>query len=260
MAETENSPGAPQTKASCNQAKSDEILADGNDILEFTCGTDSSQLVSDEGNSAEGSSVTSEKSLGCCTSASPLDFSRKHLLQHRWTLYFDNLGKKASHSSWESNLKKIASFDTVEDFWCIYNNIQQASRLASGCNYHMFKDDVEPKWEDPWNENGGKWTYQIPQKQRHLLDHVWLEVLLALIGEQFDDFDDVCGVVVSLRRGFDKISLWTKSAHNEELQRHIGWQLKRVIGVDDRQMIGYQLHRNSMRKNSSYRSEDTYEV
>eukprot|EP00274_Cyanoptyche_gloeocystis_P006152 CAMPEP_0196666806 /NCGR_PEP_ID=MMETSP1086-20130531/64725_1 /TAXON_ID=77921 /ORGANISM="Cyanoptyche gloeocystis , Strain SAG4.97" /LENGTH=260 /DNA_ID=CAMNT_0042004051 /DNA_START=110 /DNA_END=892 /DNA_ORIENTATION=- len=260
MAESENSPGTPQTKAGCNQAKCEEILPDGNDIVESTCCTDSSQIVSDEGNSAEGSSVTSEKSLGFSTSTSPLDFSRKHLLQHRWTLYFDNPGKKVSPSNWESNLKKIASFDTVEDFWCIYNNIQQASRLAPGSNYHMFKDDVEPKWEDPWNENGGKWIYHIPPKQRYLLDHVWLEVLLALIGEQFDDFDDVCGVVVSLRRGADRLALWTRSAHNEELQRHIGWQLKRIVGADDRQTIGYLLHTDSMRKHPTSRSENTYEV
>lgn len=40
---------------------------------------------------------------------------------------------------------------------------------------------------------------------------------MALIGEQFDEADDICGVVVSVRRQ-DKIALWTKNAANEALQ------------------------------------------
>lgn len=42
--------------------------------------------------------------------------------------------------------------------------------------------------------------------------------LLAMIGEQFDEGDEICGAVVSVRRAQDKIAIWTKTASNEAAQ------------------------------------------
>lgn len=41
---------------------------------------------------------------------------------------------------------------------------------------------------------------------------------MALIGEQFDEADEICGVVASVRQKQDKLSLWTKTAANEAAQ------------------------------------------
>lgn len=41
---------------------------------------------------------------------------------------------------------------------------------------------------------------------------------MALIGEQFDEADDICGVVASVRQKQDKLSLWTRTAANEAAQ------------------------------------------
>ncbi len=45
----------------------------------------------------------------------------------------------------------------------------------------------------------------------------WLK-LLGMIGEQFDEGDEICGAVVSVRAKQDKISIWTKTASNEAAQ------------------------------------------
>lgn len=42
--------------------------------------------------------------------------------------------------------------------------------------------------------------------------------LMALIGEQFDESEEICGVVASVRQRQDKLALWTKSASNEAVQ------------------------------------------
>lgn len=42
--------------------------------------------------------------------------------------------------------------------------------------------------------------------------------LLAMIGEQFEESDEICGAVVSVRRAQDKIAIWTKTASNEAAQ------------------------------------------
>lgn len=42
--------------------------------------------------------------------------------------------------------------------------------------------------------------------------------LLACIGEQFTEGDEVCGIVVNMRAKQDKLCLWSKTAANEASQ------------------------------------------
>jgi hypothetical protein len=42
--------------------------------------------------------------------------------------------------------------------------------------------------------------------------------LLACIGEQFAEGDEVCGIVVNMRAKQDKLCLWSKTAANEASQ------------------------------------------
>ncbi|XP_015754120.1 PREDICTED: eukaryotic translation initiation factor 4E-1A-like [Acropora digitifera] len=60
----------------------------------------------------------------------------KHPLQNKWALWFYKTDKA---KSWKANLRLVTSFDTVEDFWAVYNHIKAASRLQSGCDYSLFK-------------------------------------------------------------------------------------------------------------------------
>eukprot|EP01097_Dermamoeba_algensis_P002688 TRINITY_DN2065_c0_g1_i1.p1 TRINITY_DN2065_c0_g1~~TRINITY_DN2065_c0_g1_i1.p1 ORF type:complete len:232 (-),score=42.46 TRINITY_DN2065_c0_g1_i1:316-1011(-) len=191
--------------------------------------------------------------------ADPDNFNIKHPLQNRWTMWYDNPGKKATQQSWHEHLKQILTFDTVEDFWRLFNNVVPASRLMSGSNYHLFKENVEPKWEDPVNEHGGKWIINLPTKNRGQLDKLWLWTLLACVGENLGDEGDVCGVVVSIRKQQDKIALWTKSSTNEELVVGIGKKWKQILELPENVIIGFQSHQDSMRRNSSYNNKNRYE-
>lgn len=42
--------------------------------------------------------------------------------------------------------------------------------------------------------------------------------LMALIGEQFEEAEEICGVVASVRPRQDKLALWTRTASNEAVQ------------------------------------------
>jgi translation initiation factor 4E len=43
-------------------------------------------------------------------------------------------------------------------------------------------------WEDDYNKQGGRWLINLDKKQRMTcLDNFWLEVMLCLIGESFED-------------------------------------------------------------------------
>lgn len=47
----------------------------------------------------------------------PINFSVKHPLQRKWTLWYDCPDKKATNQNWDEQLKKLITIDTVEDFW-----------------------------------------------------------------------------------------------------------------------------------------------
>lgn len=208
----------------------------------------------DENSNAE--QVALEEGVTALGIAEPSNFTVKHPLQNGWTIWYDNPGKRSNQASWGDNLKKITTFGTVEDFWRVFNNLKPASALAQGSNYHIFKEQIEPKWEDAQNSKGGKWTLSIPPKSRaSSLDQMWLWTVLACIGETFKSPDDVCGLVVSVRKAGDRVQIWTKDATNEQACRDIGRSLKEALELSDSTVIGYQSHADSMKKAARNRYE-----
>ncbi|ODN83079.1 hypothetical protein, variant [Cryptococcus amylolentus CBS 6039] len=167
-------------------------------------------------------------------------FNVKHPLFSNWTLYFDspqskNLPKTPGTTptlpqgvgSWMDDIRKVVSFDSVEEFWGLYNNIVPPSQLPGKANYYLFKNGIVPAWEDPQNKNGGKWAIQIPKnpESKSTIDKIWLYTMLAAIGETFEtpsgkaevapsptQSDLVTGVIVSPRPAFFRISIWTREA------------------------------------------------
>ncbi|XP_057706305.1 eukaryotic translation initiation factor 4E-1A-like isoform X1 [Corythoichthys intestinalis] len=200
----------------------------------------------------------------------------KHPLQNRWALWFF---KNDKSKTWQANLRLISKFDTVEDFWALYNHIQLSSNLMSGCDYSLFKDGIEPMWEDKRNRRGGRWLITLSKQQRKAdLDRFWLETvnlvpeasarrvlprspscgdvplpqLLCLVGEAFDDHsDDVCGAVINVRAKGDKIAIWTTDYENKEAITHIGRVYKERLGVPPIVVIGYQSHADTATKSGS---------
>jgi len=190
----------------------------------------------------------------------PENFSIKHPLQNSWTLWYDNPGKKASQDTWELSLKKVYTFNTVEDFWALFNQIKPTSKLGHGANYHLFKDGIEPKWEDIQNQNGGKWVVTLPKAKRESMDQLWLHLILALIGETFPDSNEICGAVTSVRKANDRLALWTRNTARPEATKDIGRQLKEVLNMGAKETVGYQVHKDSIKQNRSFSNRPKYEV
>lgn len=152
------------------------------------------------------------------------NFNVKHPLYTQWTLYFSsphvkNVPKTPSTaaaplgqaSGWMEDMRKVAKFDSVEEFWGLHNNIIAPSSLGNRADYYLFKEDIAPAWEDSANKNGGKWSIQLPkEKSKGSVDQMWLYTMLAAIGETYETdvggkdmgevADDlVTGVIVNVR-------------------------------------------------------------
>ncbi|CAH1453042.1 unnamed protein product [Lactuca virosa] len=81
-----------------------------------------------------------------------------HKLEKKWTFWIDNQSKPKQGAAWGNNLRKVYTFQTVEEFWCLYDQVFKPSKLPANADFHLFKAGVEPKWEDPECASGGKWT------------------------------------------------------------------------------------------------------
>ncbi|XP_036740694.2 eukaryotic translation initiation factor 4E type 1B [Manis pentadactyla] len=173
-----------------------------------------------------------------------------HPLLNRWALWFF---KNDRSRAWQDNLHLVTKFDTVEDFWAMYGHIQLASKLSSGCDYALFKDGIQPMWEDSRNKRGGRWLVSLAKQQRHSeLDRLWLETLLCLIGESFEEHSrEVCGAVINIRAKGDKIAIWTRAAENQKGVLHIGRVYKERLGLSTKTVIGYQAHADTATKSNS---------
>lgn len=62
---------------------------------------------------------------------------------------------------------------------------------------------------------------------------------MALIGEELDEDEEVCGAVISLRSKQDKLAIWTKQADRLTAISEIGRRLKQCLSLDSSHKIDY---------------------
>jgi len=174
----------------------------------------------------------------------------KHMLQNNWKFWYFEAAKD---KSWEENLRVVSAFQTVEDFWSIYNHIKSATEIRMGASYFVFKDGIKPMWEDEGNRKGGRWVVAFNKNHRQHLDQYWLEALLCLIGEAFDDNgDDICGAVVDIRPKQDRISVWTADCKNKDRVIAIGLKIQERLSLKGVSQLSYEAHEATAVKSGSY--------
>ncbi|KAG2054342.1 translation initiation factor eIF4e, partial [Suillus hirtellus] len=94
-------------------------------------------------------------------------------------------------------------------------------------------------WEDPANSNGGKWVLTMKNNPA-LLDRCWQWLAMALVGEELEEGDEICGAVVSLRSKVDRIQVWTRSKDDVERLNGIGRRLIKLLDVAEADNIGLE--------------------
>nr|QBH73394.1 eukaryotic translation initiation factor 4e [Essigella californica] len=174
----------------------------------------------------------------------------KHPLENRWTLWFyENKSK-----NWEENIKEVASFDTVEDFWCLFNHIKPPSHLSLHCDYNYFKNGIKPMWEDDKNTAGGRWLLQLPPaKNCPQVDEYWKNLIMSIIGEVYEHSCEINGAIVNVRSKGTKIAIWTSNASKENGDNiiAIGKKIKEVLGAQHEKLV-YESHADTANKHGSY--------
>ena len=116
----------------------------------------------------------------------------------------------------------------AKDFWRFWNNFE-IGKFPEFSNLRLFKKGVKPKWEDGANKLGGKFMVNVAKGQS---TRVFLELVLALVGEEFPHNDSVCGIVLSIRPRQDVLAIWNSSADDAPAMESIRAELDRLFPAD----------------------------
>jgi len=116
----------------------------------------------------------------------------------------------------------------VESFWSLWTHLAPPSALQPTTDYLLFHSGIRrPVWEDPLNLSGGKWIIRL---KKGVADRIWEDLVLAVIGDQFDgcrslaepnggldpedasrtEWPEICGCTISVRQSEDIVSLWNR--------------------------------------------------
>ena len=91
----------------------------------------------EERKESEASTATREDGEVAAERDGEPDFAKKHPLEYKWTLWFDNPkggGGGQKQSTWGQTLRAVYTFDTVEDFWwCAVLCLHTDPELVSQC-------------------------------------------------------------------------------------------------------------------------------
>ncbi|KAL6522356.1 hypothetical protein OROMI_031628 [Orobanche minor] len=139
----------------------------------------------------------------------------------------------------------------VEAFWVCYCHLARPSTLPSPTDLHLFKDGIRPLWEDSANCNGGKWIVRF---KKAVSGRFWEDLVLALVGNQLDYGDNICGAVLSIRFSEDILSVWNRNASDNQAVMGLRDSMKRHLKLPHSYVMEYKPHDASLKDNSSYRN------
>lgn len=153
-----------------------------------------------------------------------------HRLHRKWKIWFVSADTRSS-TPWKDRLVPVHSFDTVQGFWEVFNSIVSPRRLRTGAELYLFEEtDVPPSYEA--YPEGGIWSLMIPKDQPTIIEDAWLALAMSVVGETMNGTLDILGIVMSVKYTQYRLSLWTRTAEDQDVQMTIGRRFRDITGLD----------------------------
>lgn len=165
-------------------------------------------------------------------------------LEKRYTIWYSLSDNSKKAADYEDAIKPVGTFGTVEEFWQYYSHLKKPDDVPTHTDYHVFQDGIKPMWEDEANARGARWILRLKKGAGSVF---WEELLLAMIGEQFDVTNEICGVAVSVRGNEDIFSIWVRSGQDMSVKHSVRESLKRIWHLHDQVFLEYKEHPTTTR-------------
>lgn len=157
-----------------------------------------------------------------------------------WFTFFQK-SKDKQMEEFEDNLRKIADFNTAEEFWGIYQHMKRPNTLPRGCEFFLFRKGIKPLWEDEANFGGGR--LYLSMKKDVITNKVWEDLQISMIISE-DLLAFLCGCVINIRTSEVFISVWIKECSDEKREEIKDW-LKKNLELPNTNCIRWKKHPNT---------------
>ena len=106
-----------------------------------------------------------------------------------------------------------------------FNALEEGVALARGlpditvkkCMLFLMRSNVEPRWEDPLNKDGGCFSFKVANKQ---VVQGWRNLMYSAIGETVFDIEQLnsamTGITISPKKSFSIIKVWLRDCKNQD--------------------------------------------
>ena len=158
----------------------------------------------------------------------------KHTLNTSWTLYAHT---QSVSTTYRSAYKQIGKFNTIEDFWRLWNNIPSVVEIYESrvmiqnkhlIAYSLFRDDILPEWEKTNNINGSEWGCR-EMLSKEIIDNIWKNLVLSCIGENVSNCVGVRYInKCNKTRNIHKIEVWMNTCTTNKTNITLN-QIKTII-------------------------------
>lgn len=168
-------------------------------------------------------------------------------LRAKWIVWQQLVATPGKTISYSDSTRQIACVETVEAFWQTWARLPQPSELIQrrmvvkdspdGSGYHyvdaimLFRDGVQPQWEDPANAEGGHFQFHFKATAAPgQVDEHWNNLVLGIIGSTIEPADMITGArlvdkLQGARAGNLRLEVWFNSMRDQKavalLQRNV---------------------------------------
>lgn len=168
-------------------------------------------------------------------------------LQHKWSWYYKPTitYKQQSAADWMADYRKVvpASFETVEQFWAIYNHMHALHELDYGNIYAIFRDNIEPVWEHEQNKNGFSIIlYTNKTAGAEYIGRLYQFTLLTLIGNNAPFSHLLNGCTLERKTGGNKIVFWFREEQTPKVREQIIQQILSCLEVPQEETVLCELN------------------
>ena len=125
--------------------------------------------------------------------------------------------------------------------------------MPEGTTINLFVKGVKPVWEDPEHKQGASFRLQF---SKGYANQIWEDLVLALIGEQFELENEVTGIVLSIGRT-DKISVWFRHGYDNRVAPKIKADMIRLLGLPQDVKTSVSIFFPQNAPNKQHRERDT---
>ena len=162
----------------------------------------------------------------------PSSSNQKTKLSNKYAFWFEISTKTIEqiiNTQYISQIKKISEFETLEDFWAIYQHLTRPDDCIGKTDLHLFKDPIKPIWNDDLNKNGGKLILKCNKDYTSI---IWEEMILGLLSGkiQKEIYDKINGISFFSKKDYNSIEIWSRE-YNEAYNKQLGKSIRELIEI-----------------------------